>query len=105
MTDEPKKEKGYFGTAVKKAELDIAELRAEMAALTEQMTNLEEKLDKFGELRDPEDQDYLWQNFEQLVEIVSALRRTAGFSPLAEFEGTKQRRRKQERAAKETSDT
>jgi len=93
-----KPEKGWFGKTVKKHEAQLAQVETLLGGINDQLHALLERIEKMETVRDPEEMDDLWLNFERLTEVVSALRRINSFPPLAEFEGSRNRRLRKERA-------
>ena len=91
--DAPKSD-GRFGTRVQ-------ELNDRVAALEERAEAVEEIARKVLELVDPGELDAIWENFREMTEILSNVRRHVGLSPLNEFVGSKMRRRLQETRAQE----
>jgi len=85
-------QRGQFAAKVARHTQEIAELKEQVAVLIAEVEALRQ-------LIDPQEIDYIWQNMKDMTEIISALRRYNGFQPLAEFSGTKARRRKSERVA------
>ena len=96
-TVKPKPERGWFGVAVKDLINRVNAIEERLARLEANQVSFENTLEKLGALQDPEEIEYLWKNFEDMTEVVSSLRRASGFPPLAEFEGSRQRRRVRER--------
>lgn len=86
--------RGWFAKKVKELDDNMARL----AALVEGFDARIREMEEVGRNFKQEEIDFLWQNFEDMTEVVSALRRVNGFPPLAEFEGTRQRRRMKEKS-------
>ena len=87
--------RGQFAKKVKAVGEQVDGFEVRLRHIEELVEGIHAKLDKAGML-DPEDIEFLWENFSAMTEVVSALRRVNGFPPLAEFEGTRLRRRKKE---------
>ena len=86
---EEMKGRGSFGIRVR----DIGN---RVTVLEARMTVIEEVLKKIQEAVDPKTIDWLWDNFEEMRDVVSATRRHVGLPSLSEFSGSKERRRMKE---------
>lgn len=90
--------KGWFAWRLKQLSDESELVDERMARIEQTFDGINAKLDQISELLNPEEIEWIWENFRELTEVISALRRTQGLPALSEFVGTRNRRRSIEKA-------